>query len=132
MLKATLSAAALIATLTLLPARSQAGSWYGTYPASCYKNADGSGGCTASALGLRTNVDPNAYVYIAGWSMAGYSPTAYFAIYLNGTYYSCFTSDPLVAERVNAITSHANVFAVSWNASGNCTSTASYLISYNQ
>ena len=132
MLKPMLSAVALIAALTLLPASSQAGLWFGTYQPYCYKNADGSGGCTASALGLRTNADPNAYVYIAGWSTAGYSPTAYFSISLNGTYYTCFASNALVAERLNAITSHTNVFAVSWDATGICTSTSSYSLSYYQ
>jgi len=132
MLKPMLSAIALIATLTLLPASSQAGFWFGTYPAYCYKNADGSGSCRGSVLGFRTNADPNAYVYIVGWSTAGYSPSASFSAYINGTSYSCFTSDALVAERVNALSSHTNLFAVSWDATGTCISTSSYSISYYQ
>ncbi len=132
MIRSMLSAAAVVVVLTLLPARSQAGEWYGTSTPSCTKNADGSGYCWTSVLAIRSNADPHAWVNMQGYVFAGFAPNALFSLYLNGSYYSCFTSDPVLAERLNALTSHNNLFYISWSASGTCLSTESSFLSYSQ
>ena len=132
MTRLKLLAAVAAAAALLLPSAGRAGAFYGTYPTYCSKNADGSGSCQGSPFSYRTNADPSAYVWMVGWSNPGSPPTAFFIVYLNGVYYSCFAADPAIAQGLSALTSHANPFGVSWNASGSCTFVASYSISYNQ
>jgi hypothetical protein len=129
--KLSLSAGALfaLAVFALAPSRSEAGLNYGTFPAYCTKNADGSGHCKGSLAGFRASSDPNAYVDIFVSETATWGIADFFAS-INGTFMSCWTNNAVMVDRLFWLSSHPGVFVVIWDTTGTCTQVYSYGYSY--
>jgi hypothetical protein len=91
---------------------------YKTEYASCYKNADNSGGCYGTLLGFRNAAGTSwaSFYRVTAETYSYYS----FSGSLNNQYYSCTPNAQLAAMWHDFMTARGRI-QIEWNASGQCT-----------
>jgi len=105
-----------------LSGKSYAGDKWAPDDAWCGKNADGSGFCSFSYLGVRNNASTTDWVDVTYWSSGvGSGPYGAFVANVGNTYYTCnVSSGPLLDQWPTVMRSRQWV-QVDWNKNGTCT-----------